>query len=199
MLEDVLAIVREVDLHAHVIFLYRNLDEKHQILFTHLESGLERGERALYIASEETPQQIREATTEFDLDVELLEANFSLAIRSYHEFYLFDGKPDTHRTLRLLDETVREATAKGFKGLRVVGEMTCWLDYGYVDELVEYEKAVDRGFRAPITGICAYDAEKLESRISPKQVLDLISAHAHSIMLRSGASVTRIHRTAITG
>ena len=195
MLDEVLAFVREVGLHQHVIFFYYDLDEKHRILFTYLQAGIERGEQAIYVASEETPHQIREAMGEFGLDVEGLEDSSALQIRNYDEVCLFDGRPDIPRTLTLLDEAAREAIAKGFKRVRVAGETVCWFDHGYVDELVEFENTLQPRFTTPLSAICAYNADVLESKTASRQVLDLISAHAHFINSRSRPSITKIQRT----
>lgn len=195
MLDEVLAFVREVGLHQHIILFYYDLGEKHQILFTYLLVGIERGEQAIYIASEETPRQIREAMTEFGLNVKGLEDSSALQIRNYDEVYLFDGKPDIPRTLTFLDEAAREANARGFKRVSVASEMACWFEYGYVDELVEYEKTLQPRFTTPLSAICAYNADILESETVSRQVLDLIAAHAHSINSRSKPAITEIHGT----
>ena len=177
LLDYILTLVKEIGLHEHDMLVYSGRDEKHQILFAYLEAGLERGERALYITGEETPQRIRDAMDEFGLDVEHLEATFSLVIRSHEGFYLFDGEPDVPLTLKLLGEVAADANAMGFRGTIGAGEMACWFDDTFIDELVEYEKALEPRIRVPLTALCAYNAEALEN-LSPNTLQDLFLAHA---------------------
>jgi hypothetical protein len=80
----------------------------------------------------------------------------------------------------LLKTNYADATAKGFKGLRVAGEMACFFKENAIKELVEYEKALGRAFSMPLEGICAYDAKDLAEKGA--LFLDLIKAHSSVII-----------------
>jgi hypothetical protein len=64
-------------------------------------------------------------------------------------------------TMKLWKTLLDEATGKGFKGLRVTGEMACFFEKKMVKELLEYENALHRVLELPLTVICAYDADSV--------------------------------------
>jgi len=72
-----------------------------------------------------------------------------------------------------------EAVARGFKGLRVTGEMCCFLEHNLVEELVEYERSLHRVLELPMTAICAYNAKMLAKAKNPINLYtELVRAHA---------------------
>ncbi|MFQ5711998.1 MAG: MEDS domain-containing protein [Candidatus Geothermarchaeales archaeon] len=176
----------------HVIFIYHDLQEKREILFIFLKAALDRDEDAVYIASEETPDQIRDAMKNFGLDVEKLEEEGSLKVLNYDGVYLIDGKPDIAHTSNLWRKIVDEARKRGRKGVRLTGETACWFEQGLTEELVEYEKSLHRKFEIPLIAICAYNFKTLE-KARGEVVMDLIRAHGYSIDSRSTPTVTKIY------
>ena len=179
----VLDFVRSMKATDHVILLYADPRDKRDVLFTYLEAGLEKGEAAVYVAGQETPEQIRQRMREFDIDLERYEKDSALRVIDYRDWYIIDGKFDTSKTLRLWNKLLVDMGAKGFKGLRVTGEMACFFENGMVKELLEYEKALHKTLEIPMTAICAYDSVAVAEHGGVDLLLNLLEAHSTAIVL----------------
>lgn len=179
--DEIIAYVKNMKATDHVILFYTNPREKYDILFTYLKAGLERGEAAAYVAGQEHPEQIKQAMREFNIDVEQYEKNGALRVIDYTDWYIIDGKFDMPKTIGLWKKLLDESTAKGFKGLRVTGEMACFFENKMVKELVEYERALHRSLEIPLTAICAYDQEVVAKEGGVELLLDLLNAHSTKI------------------
>lgn len=176
---EVLGFVRQMKPRDHVIMFYSKPEDKREVLFTYLKAGLEQGEAAAYIAGQESPDRIRQAMKGFGIDVDTLQKSGALSVIDYRDWYIVEGKvfaPEImERWKRLLDESLR----RGFKGLRVTGEMACFFENRMVNELVAYEGALHRVLELPnLTAFCAYDSSVVAAEGSGDLYLDLIKAHS---------------------
>ena len=162
----------------HVIFVYNSLEAKYNVLFNYLRSGLENGEAAVYVTSEEDPKQIRGAMKRLRFDVEKYEKAGALKILGYEDIYIIDGKFSVPTTMNLWKELYNEALKQGFNGLRVTGEMACFFQHNLVEELIEYERALHRVLDIPIIAACAYNANTVMKTDNPIDVYnELLKAH----------------------
>jgi sugar-specific transcriptional regulator TrmB len=162
----------------HVIFVYNSLEAKHKVLFNYLRSGLENGEAAAYVTSEENPKQIRDAMKRLRFDVEKYEKTGALKILGYKDIYIIDGKFSITTTMNLWKKLYSEALKQGFNGLRVTGEMTCFFQHNLVEQLVEYERALHRVLDVPIIAACAYNANTVMEASNPIDLYnELLKAH----------------------
>jgi hypothetical protein len=164
-----------------VILFYSNPRDKREVLFTYLKAGLDAGEAAIYVASEESPDEIRRAMKEFGLDSARHEKSSALRVVDYREWYMVDGKFDVGKIFSLWEQSLQEALANGFKELRVTGEMSCFFRNHMLNELVIYERALHRELTIPMQAICAYDDSVVlrgaEEDHYLRIYLDLITAH----------------------
>lgn len=181
--DEVLDFVKNMKATDHVILLYMNPIDKRDVLFAYLNAGLERGEAAAYVAGQETPEEIRQHMRESGIDVEQYEKKSALRVIDYRDWYVIDGKFDSPRTLGLWGKLLVEVKAKGFKGLRVAGEMACFFKDGLVKELVEYEHALHKTLEIPLTAMCAYDSVAVAHEGGVDLLLDLLKAHSTAIIL----------------
>ena len=178
---EILRFVKTMHAKDHVILFYTNSQDKHEVLFTYLKAGLDAGEAAVYVASDEPPDEIRQAMKEFGLKVALYERTHALRIADYREWYIIGGEFDISRTFSLWERSLREAHERGFKGLRVAGEMSCFFKHHMLNQLVVYERALHRELEIPMEAICAYDdsvvlrGAREDSYL--RLYLDLITAH----------------------
>jgi hypothetical protein len=179
---EILSFVKSIQVKEHAILFYSNPEDKHEVLFTYLKAGLDAGEAAIYVASDEPAGEIREAMKEFGLDISRYERSGALRVVDYWEWYIIDGKFDIGRTLSLWKQSLQEAVARGFKGLRVTGEMSCFFRNHMLNELVIYERALHRELTIPMEAICAYDDSVVLKGAEDDRYLriymDLITAHA---------------------
>jgi hypothetical protein len=179
---EILEFVRRMKARDHVILFYTNHEDKRLILFTYLKAGLDAGEAVVYVAGDESSNAIREAMSGFGLNVEHYERTGALRVVDYRQWYIIGGKFDIERTLSLWKKALDEATARGFKGLRVTGEMACFIRHNMINELVVYERALHRELEIPLAAICAYDdavvLKGAEEERYLRLYLDLVSAHS---------------------
>ena len=176
--EQALHFVSQLRPTDHVIFLYESSEVKHDVLFNYLNVVLENGEAAVYVASEETPSEIREAMKRFGIEVDKNEKTGALRILDCHDFYIIDGKFDIQTTIGLINKMYNEALTKGFKGWRGIGEMACFFEHNLVHEFLNYERALHRVLDIPIIAVCAYNADMLTKVGNPINLYnELVTAH----------------------
>jgi len=178
---EILNFVTTMHAKDHAIFFYANRRDKREVLFTYLKAGLDAGEAAIYVASDESTHEIRRAMEDFGVNVDQCESTRALRIVDYREWYIIEGKFDIRSIFSLWERSLREAIARGFKGLRVAGEMSCFFRHHMLNELVVYERALHRELEIPMEAICAYDdgivLRGIEEDRYLRLYLDLITAH----------------------
>jgi hypothetical protein len=166
----------------HVILFYTNHKDKQLVLFTYLKAGLDAGEAAVYVAGDESSGQIREAMSGFGLDIGHYERTGALRVVDYRDWYIIGGEFNIDGTIKLWKKALDEAMERGFKGLRVAGEMACFFKHDMINELVVYERALHRELEIPLAAICAYDdavvLKGAEEERYLRLYLDLVTAHS---------------------
>jgi len=179
---EILEFVRRMKARDHVILFYTNHEDKRLVLFTYLKAGLDAGEAVVYVAGDESSNAIREAMSNFGLDIERYERIGALKVVDYRHWYIIGGEFNIDRTLSLWKKALDEAMARGFKGLRVAGEMACFFKNNMINELVVYERALHRELEIPLAAICAYDdavvLKGAEEERYLRLYLDLVTAHS---------------------
>jgi hypothetical protein len=97
------------------------------------------------------------------------------------------GKFDIGNTISLWKKSFDQAMARGFKGLRVAGEMGFFFKHGMINELVVYERSLHRELETPLEAICAYDdtlvVKGAEEQHYLRLYLDLIVAHKITLFI----------------
>jgi len=183
--EKVIRFMEQLRPTNHVIFVYDSLEAKYNVLFNYLKVGLENGEAGVYVATDESPSQIREAMKRFGIKVEKNEKTGALHIFGYEDIYIIDGKFSMTNTMNLWKKLYNEALKQGFKGLRVTGETACFFKHNLIRELIEYEKALHMVLDIPMIAICAYNANMLNRSNDPINLYTEL-ARAHGTVLFTG-------------
>ena len=172
--------LEKLEASDHGIFFYRAPEEKRRVLFTFLKAGLDRDEGAVYVAGDEAPRMIRRAMLNFGLDVKGLERKGLLKVANYDEVYIVDGKVEVSNILALWKKAYETALERGLKGLHACGETGCFFRHNLVEELVEYEKAIGRRLKTPMTALCAYSLDHI-GLLEGNLFYDLVKSHGHVI------------------
>jgi len=146
-----------------------------------------------YVAGEESPHQIRKAMRQFGIGVDGLEKRGALHVFDYKDWYIIEGSFNSSKTMKFWKQLYDESMAKGFKGLRVTGEMACFFKHRMVKELVEYEKHLHRVLEIPMTAICAYDSNVIANEGGVELCLDLIKAHSTVIFIGLESGIVKSH------
>jgi sugar-specific transcriptional regulator TrmB len=162
----------------HVILFYDSPKSKYNTLFAYIRDGLNRGEAATYVCSEDSPDEIRAAMSDYGLDVQLYEERGALQIFGYTDIYIIDGAFNLDHVMDSWSRSYNDALSKGFKGLRVTGEMSCFIKHDLIQELLNYERTLHSVLDIPMTAICAYNAEILAEVENPIDIYsELVKAH----------------------
>ena len=192
----IISFVRDMKPKDHLILLYTNPEDKHFVLFTYLKTGLERGEAAAYVASQETIQQIRKAMMEYGIDVKRYESRGALRVIDYKDWYIIGGGFDPSRTLDYWKKLIDDSKKNGFSGLRITGEMSCFFDNGIVEDLMDYENSLHKKLAIPMMAICAYDKALFRQQAAgydPTEVIvGLLAAHSTAVIMTPEEGVVRI-------
>ncbi len=163
----------------HLCMIYENLDQQFAAVIPFIRIGLERGERCLYIADDNTAEAVLEAMRQGGIDVESAMSSGALVVADKQETYLREGRFDPDSMIRFLAEANASAKAGGFSALRATGEMTWTLgpEPG-VERLVEYEAKLNSFFAtAGAVAICQYNRQKF----SPALISNVIQSHPQVI------------------
>ncbi|MFX1261433.1 MAG: MEDS domain-containing protein [Promethearchaeota archaeon] len=191
--EKMTRIVKHLRPRDHVILMYDSLEAKRNTLFNYLRYGLENGEAVKYVCSEESPKEIRMAMQKFGIPVSEYEKTGALDIMNYTDIYIKDGKFSVLDIMDAWDSYYSNALAEGFKGLRVTGEMSCFMEHSLVDDLIEYEKALHTILDIPLTAICAYNSETLARIENPLDVYsELVKAHGKVLFAGKDSTVGKV-------
>ena len=191
--DKLMRILKHLKPRDHVILIYESREAKRNTLFSYVNKGLKKGEAAMYICSEETPDEIRSAMNQFGIDVEKYEEQGALGILPYTEMYIKDGVFNLDEVMAIWTKTYDEAISRGFDGMRVTGEMSCFINHNLVEELIEYEHALHTVLDIPMMAICAYNSEALTKVENPIDVYsELVKAHAKVLFAGKDKSIGKI-------
>jgi sugar-specific transcriptional regulator TrmB len=186
-------ILKHMKPRDHVILIYESREAKRNTLFSYVDKGLKKGEAATYICSEESPDEIRAAMHQFGIDVEKYEKQGALGILPYTDMYIKDGVFNLDDVMEVWSRSYNDAMAKGFSGMRVTGEMSCFIKHNLVEELIEYEHALHTVLDIPMMAICAYNSEALSEVDNPIDVYsELVKAHAKVLFAGKDKSIGKI-------
>ena len=172
----------------HVLLFYDTLETKHSVLFNFLSAGLSDGKGAVYVCSEESPEEIRNAMQLFGIDVRKNEEEGNLIILNYDECYIENGEAECVRILAHWKEMYERFRKKGL-GLRATGEMGCFFKHNKVRELLRYEYATHRFLDLSRDGVCAYNVNTIVNTGYTEVIMPLVRAHGWAIFTGPGGSM----------
>lgn len=167
--------IEEIGVHDHLCLLYENTQEQFAAIVPFMRVGLERGEKCVYIADDNTTTNVLKAMAQGGIETEAAIKSGSLAVLTKRETYLKHGYFDPDWMIRFLKEATDTAKAEGFSAFRVTGEMTWMLggDPGS-NRLIEYESKLNYFFpQNDALAICQYNMRQF----SPELILDVIRTH----------------------
>ena len=168
-------LVGGLGLHQHLCLIYDTQEEQFAAALPYLRTGLERGEKCLYIVDENTAAAVVDALRQGGTDVDHYLQSGALTITHKQEAYLKQGRFDPGWMIGFLARAIAEAGAAKFSGLTLLGEMT-WVvgASNGTARLIEYESKLNRLVRDhDARVICQYNRK----RFSPELILDVIRTH----------------------
>jgi len=185
--QKVITFMEELRPTNHLIFVYDSPEAKYNVLFNYLKTGLDMGEAGVYVASDENPDQIRDAMEEFGIHVEKYEKTGALQIFGHEDIYIKDGEFSIPATINSWNKLCNTALKSGFKALRVTGETAWFFKRKLIQELIAYEKSLHRVLDIPMVAICAYNANDINKTKDPINIYSEL-ARAHGTVLFTGVN-----------
>lgn len=176
-------LIKELKPHDHLCLIYESRDEWLETIVPFILSGLERGEKCIYVVDANTADEMRMIFQETGLDLDKIESSGQFSIIHERDAYTREGFFDPDLMIALLIEETEKALAEGYSALRVTGEMSWALrDYSGVDRVLEYEASLNRDFfpRYRCLAICQYDRWKFDPETIKGVVL------THPLLIRGG-------------
>jgi hypothetical protein len=164
---------------SHILAIYSDKEKKLEEAFEFLQAGLDANEAVVLISNDVTKDEARKIiSTKLKVDdIEDLEKKGDILIITTKEAYFPDGKIDIDKIIAQWRSFSETAVSRGKKAMRVFGDMTGFFSHGLANELVDYESALPATYSIPVIGLCAYEAENINS-LTPEQFAILHQHHS---------------------
>jgi len=177
----------------HVIFVYDSAESKRRVLFNYLKKGLTRGEAALYLVADESPEELKQTMRRSGVSVGKYEEDSALRVASFEDFETSSGTFDSAKALQMTKEAYDSAVKNGLRGVRSVEEMSWFFKHDRLDDLLEYEKALHRTLDIPVITICAYNSNSFKESGDPIGLYTkLVEAHGTVLFTAADNGLGRI-------
>jgi two-component system, chemotaxis family, sensor kinase Cph1 len=179
-------VIENLKLGDHVAFFFKTNEERLAHAIPYMIRGLEKNERCLYVADENTVFEILVKFHHAGLDVRAAQRRGALAVLTKRETYLRHGPFEPEKMIADLHGEVKYSLEHSFCGFRVSGEMSWALDLPSAHgRLIEYEEKLQKLWPAEFGAVCQYN----ETLFSPEIVEKMISLHP--VVLRGGKIIRR--------
>ena len=158
----------------HFALIYGSQAEQFAAAIPFIRNGLERGERCLYIADENSEEDILDAMRNHGIDVDTALESGSLSVHTKQETYLRNGTFDPGEMIAFLADAIDETRGE-YEGLRTTGEMA-WIldDDAHIEDLIEYEAKLNHLLSdESCVSLCQYNRERFPADV----IRDVISTH----------------------
>ncbi len=176
-------IIGDVPWGTHFCQFYQTKEDLMDMLLPYLKTGLENNELCVWITAqplevEEAKEALRKAVPEIDAYLE----NGQMEIIPYTHGYVKEGVFDPEKVVDSWVEKIDQALARGYDGLRAIGD-TRWLEKKGWDDFVDYEKKVDTLIgKHQVIALCPYSLDMC----SEIEIIDVVSNHQFALIKRKG-------------
>ena len=163
----------------HICYLYRDEEEKKEVLARYHEQGCLDNEKGLCLVDTVSPEEMKKYFIGAGVDETLLERN--LEIKDAVSVYCTTQGFSIKRMLKKLESFCTDAVSGGYSGARISGEMSWATRPGTASgrDLLEYEARVNLvAGKFPFIGCCQYNV----SLFSGKMIMDILRVHPAMIV-----------------
>jgi signal transduction histidine kinase len=163
-----------LSLHQHLCFIYETQEEQFAAALPFLRSGLERGEKCLFVADENSGSAVLNALGRAGTDVGRYQRSGALILAN--KPFVMSGRFDPDWCIGFLSKSIEEGKDGVLSGMKTwLGEMTWALAEEIAPEIqIEFEAKVNHFVRDhPVRALCQYRRQ----RFSPELLLGIIRTH----------------------
>jgi len=163
---------------AHVCAVHDSPEKVLETLSLAFRAGLERGERCVYLAPEESAEIVRKTLAGQGVDVEGAVSRGDLVFLGNREDFLKDGAEfDPDHLLDAIKSLFGQTLDSGYAGLRISADVP-WLTRNVPggERAMEFEEKADEVVNAPgvpLMAICQYRL----GDIDPEETLEILERH----------------------
>jgi PAS domain S-box-containing protein len=152
--------------HDHICHFFSSEKEKISVVKEYFRSGLEMGDKCLYIAENGNSDYILEKLNLSGVRADSAPSNGNLAVMGRKDMYLHQGKFDPDYIIGKLKQFSDLARSRGYGNLRIAGDMTRFEeDFTGLNKLMEYEAKLNiLNRKHNIISLCQYQLNCLEPR-----------------------------------
>jgi anti-anti-sigma regulatory factor len=159
----------------HACCHFAHADDRERLAVAFVRDRLRRGDKVVYLFDGDDPTALVSRLERLDPGFEAAMARGQFEVRPARDAYIPDGRFEADRMLALLRDEHDRASAEGYSGLSVTGEMPdaiCELPGG--EQLGAYEARIASSIVAPSYSVlCQYDHGRFGSGL----LSDVIEAH----------------------
>ncbi len=172
-------IIGDVPWGTHCCLFYEVKQDLLDILVPFFQAGLENNESCVWITSEpfsekEAKAAMRKDIPDFAQYLERGQINFV----SYTDFYFKDGVLTLQRVEDVLGESINQAQAKGYDGMRVTGN-TAWVEEKDWRKFTYYEEEINKVIsKYNVLSICTYSLDKCGA----SEIIDVVNNHQFALI-----------------
>lgn len=171
--------LNKLKVHDHLCLIYETKNEQFDTAIPFIKIGLEKGERCIYIADDNSVSAVLHEMSTQGIDVDKALKSKAMMVVTKKDSYLREGSFDPDRMIDFLTETTNHTKEEGYSALRVTGEMTWALggDKGN-ERLIEFEAKLNLFFpNHDCLSICQYNNNHFSSDV----ILNVIRTHPNVI------------------
>jgi PAS domain S-box-containing protein len=176
-------VIEDVPWGTHFCCFYETKQDLLETLVAYFKAGLQNKEFCVWVVPQAlTVEEAKRALGQAVPDLERHLAEGALEIHSHHEWYLRNGRWDSHRVLQSWREKLNRTSTNGYAGLRGSGDGG-WVQNGDWMAFREYEKQVSALIADQRSIIlCTYPLAE-----SPgDQIFDVAHIHEVAVARRNG-------------
>lgn len=147
----------------HGCVLYVDEEDRRQIQYDFLASGISQGYSCIYATATESKNSVQKSM--FSQGLNILDNTNALSIVNGEELYGNATSPDMKKWLDSLDTACNNSLKRKMKGLWFAGDLSSYfLKRGLLDQWYSLETALEGKLGKLITIICAYDVSSVSSK-----------------------------------
>jgi hypothetical protein len=163
----------------HLGLLYASREEQWRAILPILQTGLERGERCIYVANEPAAAALLDGAGKERGTLEAAMAAGQLQVLPEEAAFLTGGRFDAERVLQFCRDTHARARAEGFKGVRFFADMSWALGAGVSKQrILAYAGRLNALIEELQTiVVCQYD----RAVFPPAAILTVLRTHPYII------------------
>ena len=159
--------LEEYNFGTHLCSIYNTPQEQLSVVVPYIKIGLARHEQCIYLLDEHSRDELLLALKNGGIDVDAaLQSNALIILTKQQVAYKFNSV-DSTLILSFLMDSVKKAKSIGYRGLRVLAEMSCTLgDAETSENLVEFIAKLHQFFEQNDASlICLYNRNRFPSEV----------------------------------